>query len=90
MTTLAERLDREIRDVADFPRPGILFKDITPVLSNPQLFSDVARALTDSVSDSGIDLVAGIESRGSCSLRRSRFCSEPVSYRCASPASCLT
>ncbi len=61
---LAEKLKLHIRDVADFPKPGILFKDITPLLKDAQLCSDVADALYEQVKDMGIQAVAGVESRG--------------------------
>ena len=59
---LQRRLRACIQDVPDFPRPGIAFKDITPVLSDAALFGDVVRALARFAD--GADLVVGIESRG--------------------------
>ncbi len=53
-----------IRDVPDFPKPGILFKDITPVLSDPALFPAVIRDLAEPYAGQTIDHVVGIESRG--------------------------
>ncbi|MES2176465.1 MAG: adenine phosphoribosyltransferase [Gemmatimonadota bacterium] len=61
---LVERLRATLRDVPDFPKPGILFKDITPVLGNGELLSDVARAMAAPWRASGVTHVAGIESRG--------------------------
>jgi adenine phosphoribosyltransferase len=61
---LAERLRSAIRDVPDFPKPGIVFKDITPVLSDAVLFGDVIDHLADHFSSQNIDVIAGIESRG--------------------------
>jgi adenine phosphoribosyltransferase len=61
---LAERVRAALRDVPDFPKPGILFKDITPVLSDPPLFAAVVEYMTNRWQDRGIDVVAGIESRG--------------------------
>jgi adenine phosphoribosyltransferase len=64
---LADRIRTAIRDVADFPTPGIGFKDITPLLSDPALFSQVVAALADGAETEGIpgiDVVAGIEARG--------------------------
>jgi adenine phosphoribosyltransferase len=52
-----------IRDVADFPEKGILFKDITPLLKNPGALNAVAEALYN-LADRDIDKVVGIESRG--------------------------
>jgi adenine phosphoribosyltransferase len=59
---LARRVMAKLRDVPDFPRPGILFKDITPVLTDPQLFGDVIDWMAEGWR--GIDRVVGIESRG--------------------------
>lgn len=53
-----------MRDVPDFPRPGILFKDITPVLGDAALLRDVVAAMAAPWHDAGITHVAGIESRG--------------------------
>ena len=53
-----------IRDIPDFPQPGILFKDITPVLSDAQAFREAIRAMTDPWRTRGIDRVVGVESRG--------------------------
>src|SRR5687768_3906304 len=64
MNSVAARLRASIRDVPDFPKPGILFKDITPVLADPLLFSDVVHAMAEPYAGQRIDVVAGIESRG--------------------------
>lgn len=53
-----------IRDVPDFPKPGILFKDITPVLHSPAAMAEVTRLLADDARSRHADLVIGIESRG--------------------------
>jgi adenine phosphoribosyltransferase len=57
-------LKAKIRNVPDFPKPGILFYDITTLLRDPDGFRDVIGALTAPFVDKGIDLVVGIESRG--------------------------
>jgi len=62
--TDTKALAQAIRDVPDFPKPGILFKDITPVLSNPELLREAIRLFADRHRGAGIDKVAGIESRG--------------------------
>ncbi len=59
---LEQRLRASVRDVPDFPKPGIAFKDITPIVANAELFRDVVSALGAGVDD--IDAVVGIESRG--------------------------
>lgn len=53
-----------IRDVADFPKKGIVFKDLTPVMQNPYAFAASVDAVVDHFSKERIDAVAGIESRG--------------------------
>ena len=53
-----------VRDVPDFPVPGILFKDITTLVRDPAAFREVISRLTDHYADKPIDVVAAIESRG--------------------------
>ncbi|HEY6101198.1 MAG TPA: adenine phosphoribosyltransferase [Anaeromyxobacter sp.] len=53
-----------IRDVPDFPKKGIVFKDITPVLADPKLFRQVVDALAARWKGERIDKIVGIESRG--------------------------
>jgi adenine phosphoribosyltransferase len=53
-----------IRDVPDFPEPGIVFKDITPVLGDPVAFNTLIAALAEKFEDQRISKVAGIEARG--------------------------
>lgn len=62
--SLQQRVLATIRDVPDFPKPGIVFKDITPILADPALFRDVISAMSAPWRDAGITHVAGIESRG--------------------------
>jgi len=62
-TSVVERLNASIRDVPDFPQPGILFKDITPVFLDWQLCNDIADALVSGLS-SQPDAVCVVESRG--------------------------
>jgi adenine phosphoribosyltransferase len=57
-------LRQHIRDVPDFPKPGIVFKDITPLLQNHEVFSKVIENLTDRYAGQKVDAVVGIESRG--------------------------
>lgn len=61
---LETRIKQTLRDVADFPKPGIIFKDITPVLKNAALCAEITKALAEQLKDVKIDVVAGIESRG--------------------------
>src|SRR5208337_4387603 len=64
--TMQSKLTAEnlIRDVPDFPQPGIIFKDITPALQNADAFAEVVDAISDYAAVLKPDLVAGIESRG--------------------------
>jgi len=57
-------LRRAIRDIPDFPKPGIVFKDITPLLGNGRLFRRTIVILADRYRSQKIDTVLGIESRG--------------------------
>lgn len=57
-------LRQAIRDIPDFPKPGVIFKDITPLLSNGPLFKKTVELLAGRYRSSGIDTVLGIESRG--------------------------
>jgi len=59
-----EEIKSAIRDVPDFPKPGILFKDITPVLSDPGLFRAAVDIFVERHSGSGIGKVAAIDARG--------------------------
>ena len=53
-----------IRDVPDFPMPGIVFKDITPLFKNPEAMKSMTRQFVKLYRGKSIDVVAGIESRG--------------------------
>lgn len=61
---LAEAVERTIRNVPDFPKPGIQFKDITPVLASPRLLQDVVNWVAGTVAGEQVDVVVGMESRG--------------------------
>ena len=61
---MLENIKLAIRDIPDFPKPGILFKDITPVLSRPELFRAVVDYFTERAKASGANKIAAIESRG--------------------------
>ena len=60
----ADDLRAKIREVPDFPKPGILFYDITTLLKDPEAFAEVIDRMADAVKDERIDLVVGMESRG--------------------------
>ncbi|MFW7377725.1 MAG: adenine phosphoribosyltransferase [Oligoflexus sp.] len=57
-------LKQYIRNIPDFPKPGIQFKDITPILQSPEALQAAQQQLRDAVRDLEFDIVAGIESRG--------------------------
>ncbi len=61
---LQDRVKHMIRDVADYPKPGIVFKDITPLLASPHDFICVTNAMADAFSGLGVTHVVAIESRG--------------------------
>jgi len=57
-------LQAAIRNIPDFPKPGIQFKDITPVLADPRLFAASIDLLTANFKTSAVDAVVGIDARG--------------------------
>ena len=57
-------LKKHIRDVPDFPKPGIVFKDITPLLNHPEGLTNTLRYFLERYQNQSIDRVVGIESRG--------------------------
>lgn len=65
---LQQRLTALVRDVADFPQPGVVFKDITPLLADPVVFGEVVEALAAHGRDASgavvVDAVLGMEARG--------------------------
>jgi adenine phosphoribosyltransferase len=59
---LASLISARIRDIADYPQPGVMFKDITPLLADPVGFAEIVAGLA--AGHAGVDKVAGIEARG--------------------------
>lgn len=57
-------LKKYIRDIPDFPKPGILFKDITPLLATPEAFRQAIRLLADHYRDEPLDAIVAAEARG--------------------------
>src|ERR1700731_3885621 len=57
-------LAKYIRDIPDFPKPGIVFKDITPLLAEPKAFQHAINMLCDHYKDQPVDAVAAAEARG--------------------------
>jgi len=62
--SLVDELKRTIRDVNNFPKPGIVFKDVTPVLLDVELFGQAVKAMAQPYRDARITRVVSIESRG--------------------------
>lgn len=61
---MVEQLKTRIRNIPDFPKPGILFRDITPLLSDPQTLAMSIELMANRYRGKGVDLVIGAESRG--------------------------
>lgn len=61
---LAEKIKATIRDVKDYPSPGIVFKDITPVLADPPLVREIITTLVAGIKPMHIDAIAAVEARG--------------------------
>ena len=61
---LAARLTALIRDVPDYPKPGVVFKDITPLLAEPAAFASAVDAIVEADWGDGVDKIVGIEARG--------------------------
>jgi len=61
---LSTKLKSIIRDVPDFPKPGIIFKDITPLLADHAAFTELVQAFADAYRGAGVTKVLGIEARG--------------------------
>ena len=61
---IENRIKASVRDIKDFPKPGIVFKDITTILKDPVLCADIVTAMREQLGGLRVDAVAGIESRG--------------------------
>ena len=58
------RLEDYIRDIPDFPQPGIIFKDITPLLGAPEAFREVVKRMAEPLRGRDLDAVVSVEARG--------------------------
>jgi len=58
------RITQAIRDIPDFPKPGVIFKDITPVLADGELFRELIEFFAEELAPGSCDCVAGIDARG--------------------------
>ena len=72
--TVGEHLRASIRDIPDWPKPGVTFKDITPLLNDPVAFASAVDALAGAFITAKIDRVLGVEARGF-------IFAAPVAYR---------
>ena len=61
---IQEKLDKVIRTIADFPKEGISFKDITPILLDDSLTNDIINEFIVRLEGIGVDAIVGVESRG--------------------------
>ena len=61
---LVERIKEVIRDIPDFPKQGIVFKDITPILARPELVREIVLHFKENLSSLELDAIACVESRG--------------------------
>jgi adenine phosphoribosyltransferase len=74
MAPHAEWLKHHIRDIPDFPKPGVTFKDITPLLADADAFRFCVDAIADGFSGASVDVVLGVEARGF-------ILAAPIAYR---------
>jgi adenine phosphoribosyltransferase len=71
---VADRLAALVRDIPDFPRPGITFKDLTPLLADPHAFRAAVDGIADRFSEARVSRVLGVEARGF-------ILAAPIAYR---------
>jgi adenine phosphoribosyltransferase len=71
---VADRLAALVRDIPDFPRPGITFKDLTPLLADPDAFRSAVDGIADRFSEARVSRVLGVEARGF-------ILAAPIAYR---------
>ncbi len=64
MISIEEKIKLSVRDIANFPKEGIIFKDITPILQDPELCNEIVNAFCERTKDLKIDCIAAVESRG--------------------------
>ena len=77
---LADYLDRLVRDVADYPKPGVVFKDITPLLGDAAGFAAVIDAIVADQDGAGVGMVAGVDKVAGVEAR-GFILAAPVAYR---------
>ena len=62
--SLEEKIKSTVRNVPDFPKPGINFKDISPIVENPTLSKEIVRDFAEKLKNQNINAIVGVESRG--------------------------
>ncbi|EOR92538.1 Adenine phosphoribosyltransferase [Arcticibacter svalbardensis MN12-7] len=61
---ISKKIQSVVRDIYDFPKPGIVFKDVTPIFKDPALCTEIVDAFAEKLAHLDIDVIAGVESRG--------------------------
>ncbi|MCG9911968.1 MAG: adenine phosphoribosyltransferase [Flavobacteriales bacterium] len=61
---IQEEVKKKVRDIPDFPKPGILFRDLTPVLAHPDLVNGIVDFFAEKFQNDKLDAVAAVEARG--------------------------
>ena len=61
---ISDKIKNTVRNVPDFPKPGINFKDISPIVENPSLSKEIVLGFANQLRDKKIDAIVGVESRG--------------------------
>lgn len=61
---LSDTIRNTVRNVPDFPKPGINFKDISPIVENPTLSKEIVQEFANQLRDKNVDAIVGVESRG--------------------------
>ena len=74
-------LEKAIRNIPDFPKPGIQFKDITPVLADARLFAGAIELLTANYKPGSVDAVVGIETQGAVHGVKPLFLRKSAGFR---------
>ncbi len=64
MTKVEDKIRSTVREIPDFPKKGISFKDITPLLEDPKLSSEITDEFVEKIKNFNLDAIVGIESRG--------------------------
>lgn len=61
---IADKIRNTVRDIPDFPKEGVVFRDITPVLKDPKLCEEIVEEMILNLKEIEFDVIAGVESRG--------------------------